>query len=69
MAAVKALEEDFAPLPKPAKPYVIQMEMIAGAHTVLMSDGRMFERVGDTSKAGQPWGPHWTWREVKGPDL
>lgn len=71
MQATKAVEatSEFDMLPAPSRPRVVQMHFIGGAHTVLMSDGRMFERVGDPSKASQPFGPHWTWKEIKGPEV
>ena len=58
---------EFDMLPRPPKDRVVSMVNIGSALMVLTAQGRIYERVGDSSKASQPFGPHWAWREVEGP--
>lgn len=64
---VKEATSEFDMLPVPEKPRAVQVVSLNGFLAVLMSDGRLYERVDDNSKVGQPFGPHWKWREVNLP--
>lgn len=53
----------------PPKDWIVQLiSSPQGELNVLTSAGRVFKRVSDASKLGQP-GVHWTWQEIEGPKL
>ena len=64
-AKVEATAE-FDMLPAPAKARPVQLVAVNGFLFVLMSDGRIMERV-QSNEHLHMGGQHWNWRETPGP--
>lgn len=67
MAASKVeATAEFDVLPVPQKPHAVQLVAVNGFLFVLMSDGRIMERV-QSNESFHTGGQHWQWRETPGP--